>query len=158
MAKKEKDKSLQAKVAKAKDKAYGKRSVKLYDQLAFGKLSKAEKKNMNKMNAISVIQSSGADKVSIKDTGKYTKNKAGGGWPAKKLIATVSKVDADAYNLIVKRAKAKGLKGEEARAAIAKALKPTARTVKTERSRTATRAQGIANRQSKKRKSTDLTR
>ena len=70
----------------------------------------------------------------------------------------VSRPDSDTYNLLAKRAKAKGLKGAEAKAAIEKAFKSTARTVKTERERTVTRAKGVVNRQSKKRKNTDLTR
>ena len=70
----------------------------------------------------------------------------------------VSKSDADTYNLLAKRAKAKGLKGAESKAAIEKAFKSTARTVKTERERSVTRAKGIVNRQSNKRKNTDLTR
>ena len=70
--------------------------------------------------------------------------------------ATVKKVDSDAYRLLSKLAKGKGLKGVEAETAIQKAFKAVARTVGTERKRTLTRAEGITKRQSNKRKNTNL--
>jgi hypothetical protein len=106
-----------------------------------------------------------------KNTRKYEVLKKAGAVKAEKLrylsVANekpspvkyaVSRPDSDTYNLLAKRAKAKGLKGKEAKAAIEKAFKSTARTVKTERERSVTRAKGVVNRQSKKRKNTDLTR
>jgi len=153
--KKNTPKSTESQARKAAKKAYGKKELKVNDYLAFGNLSKKERKNQNKMDKISAIRSSGTSKPEIKDTGKYTK---GGAWPAKKLKVTVSKVDSDAYNILKKKAKAAGLSGVDADIAISKALKVVAPRMKSERSRTATRAKGIANREQKKRSNTDLTR
>jgi hypothetical protein len=70
--------------------------------------------------------------------------------------ASVKKVDADAYNLLAKRAKAAGLKGKDADAAIQKAIKAVSTRMTNDRQRTASRGEAIARRESKKRKNTDL--
>jgi ElaB/YqjD/DUF883 family membrane-anchored ribosome-binding protein len=70
--------------------------------------------------------------------------------------ASVKKVDADAYNLLAKRAKAAGLKGKDADAAIQKAIKAVSTRMTNDRERTASRGEFIARRESKKRKNTDL--
>ena len=70
--------------------------------------------------------------------------------------ASVKKVDADAYNLLAKKAKAAGLKGEDATAAINKALKAVSTRMTNDRQRTASRGEFIVRRESKKRKNTDL--
>ena len=69
---------------------------------------------------------------------------------------SVKKVDSDAYNLLAKRAKAAGLKGKDADAAIQKALKAVSTRMTNDRQRTASRGEAIVRRESKKRKSTDL--
>ena len=72
--------------------------------------------------------------------------------------ASVKTVDSDAYNLLAKRAKAAGLKGQDAKIAISKSLNAISRQMQTDRGRSATRAEGIAKREQKKRRNTDLTR
>jgi hypothetical protein len=72
--------------------------------------------------------------------------------------ASVKTVDSDAYNLLAKRAKAAGLKGRDAKIAISKSLNAISRQMETDRGRSATRAEGIAKREQKKRRNTDLTR
>ena len=69
---------------------------------------------------------------------------------------SVKKVDSDAYNVLAKRAKAAGLKGKDAKAAIDKAIKSVSTRMANERGRTATRAEGIARRETKKRRNTRL--
>jgi hypothetical protein len=78
------------------------------------------------------------------------------GGPAMVTKASVKKVDSDAYNLLAKRAKAKGLKGKDANAAIGKAIKGVSNRMKNDRQRTASRGEAIVRRESKKRKNTDL--
>jgi hypothetical protein len=78
------------------------------------------------------------------------------GGPTMVTKASVKKVDADAYNLLAKRAKAAGLKGKDAEAAIQKAIKAVSSRMTNDRQRTASRGEAIARRESKKRKSTDL--
>jgi hypothetical protein len=71
--------------------------------------------------------------------------------------ATVKKVDADAYDMLSKLAKGKALKGAEAERAIQKAFKIVAPRMKNDRERTASRAEFIARRESKKRGNTNLS-
>jgi hypothetical protein len=71
--------------------------------------------------------------------------------------ASVKTVDSDAYNLLAKRAKAAGLKGKSAEAAISKALKTVSTRMSNDRNRTANRAEAIARREAKKRKNTNLS-
>jgi len=70
--------------------------------------------------------------------------------------ASVKKVDADAYNLLAKRAKAAGLKGKEAEAAISKAIKAVSSRMTNDRQRTASRGEAIVRREAKKRSGTNL--
>jgi hypothetical protein len=70
--------------------------------------------------------------------------------------ATVKKVDAAAYDMLSKLAKGKALKGAEAEAAIQKALKAVSSRMQNDRNRTASRAEFIARRESKKRGNTNL--
>jgi len=78
------------------------------------------------------------------------------GGPTMITKASVKKVDSDAYNVLAKRAKAAGLKGKDAKIAIDKAIKSVSTRMANERGRTATRAEGIARRETKKRRSTQL--
>lgn len=138
--------SLSEKTKKAKDKAYGTKEVKIYKKTTFKDYLE---QNDRKVNRRTRVLDNARRVISTRDTG---------GIMGTTDLAKIKKTDVDAYNLLAKRAKTKGLKGKEAKAAIEKAFKSTARTIKTERSRTATRGQGMVNRQSKKRKNTDLTR
>jgi hypothetical protein len=70
--------------------------------------------------------------------------------------ATVKRVDLDAYDLLSKQAKASGLKGKEAEAAISKALGKVSTRMTNDRQRTAARGKAILNRQAKKRQSINL--
>jgi hypothetical protein len=151
---KNKPKSTQSQANKATRKAYGKKEIKVNDYLAFGNLSKKDRKNQDKMDKISSIRGSGSSKIEVKDTGKYTK---GGDWPSKKLKVTISKVDSDAYKVLKKKATIAGLSGVDAKIAIDKALMIVAPRMKSDRSRTATRAKAIDKRESKKRRNTNLS-
>ena len=71
--------------------------------------------------------------------------------------ASAKKVDVDAYNLLAKRAKAAGLKGKDAEAAIQKAIKAVSTRMTNDRQRTASRGEFIARRERKKRQNTDLS-
>jgi ElaB/YqjD/DUF883 family membrane-anchored ribosome-binding protein len=71
--------------------------------------------------------------------------------------AEVKRVDLDAYDILAKRAKAAGLKGKSAEAAISKALKTVSTRMSNDRNRTANRAKAIARREAKKRKNTNLS-
>ena len=92
--------------------------------------------------------------------GKLTPTKAKDfylGGPTMVTKASVKKVDADAYNLLAKKAKAAGLKGKEAEAAIQKAIKAVSTRMTNDRQRTASRGEAIARREANKRKNTDLS-
>jgi hypothetical protein len=143
-----KGKSEKERVAKAVNKARGmveKKGVKDY-----GFFSNVRPSDMKTTREYKVLKKAGAVKAEKK---KYLSVSSEKPMPVK---YKVSKADADTYNLLAKRAKDKGLKGAEARAAINKVMKGTARQVKVERERTVTRAKGIVNAQSKKRKNTNL--
>ena len=71
--------------------------------------------------------------------------------------ASVKKVDSDAYNLLSKKAKAAGLKGKDAEAAISKAIKAVSTRMTNDRQRTASRGEAIARREAKKRSNTNLS-
>ena len=71
-------------------------------------------------------------------------------------VAKVKKVDSDAYNLLSKKAKAAGLKGKDAEAAINKALKAVSTRMTNDRQRTASRGEAIARREASKRRNTNL--
>jgi hypothetical protein len=78
------------------------------------------------------------------------------GGPTMVTKASVKKVDSDAYNLLAKKAKAAGLKGKDATAAIQKALKPVSSRMTNDRQRTASRGEAIVRRETKKRRNTNL--
>jgi hypothetical protein len=63
---------------------------------------------------------------------------------------TYSKVDRDAYDLVMKRAARSGLSPKDAAKAIENAIRVTSAEIKSDRSRTASRAEGIAKRELKK--------
>jgi BRCT domain type II-containing protein len=73
-----------------------------------------------------------------------------------KNVVKVKKVDSDAYNVLSKRAKAAGLKGAEAEAAINKAFKTVSTRMTNDRQRTASRGEAIVRRESKKRSNKNL--
>jgi len=63
---------------------------------------------------------------------------------------TYSKVDSDAYNLVMQRAARSGLSPKDAEKAIRDAIRVSSANMKTDRSRTTSRAEGIAKRELKK--------
>jgi hypothetical protein len=78
------------------------------------------------------------------------------GGPEMITKASVKKVDSDAYDILEKRAKAAGLKGSDATAAINKALKAVSTRMTNDRQRTASRGEAIARREKRKRRNTNL--
>jgi ElaB/YqjD/DUF883 family membrane-anchored ribosome-binding protein len=69
------------------------------------------------------------------------------GGPEMVTKASVKKVDSDAYDILEKRAKAAGLKGSDATAAINKALKAVSTRMTNDRQRTASRGEAIVRRE-----------
>ena len=63
---------------------------------------------------------------------------------------TYSKVDRDAYNLVMERAAGAGLSPKDAAKAIRDAIRVSSANMKTDRSRTASRAEGIAKKELKR--------
>ena len=136
---------------KARSKASGKVEIDTIKKVGFVKslLQKpSDKKYSKKANVI--------DRASKLKPTKYKQFYYGG--DAMVTKASVKRVDSDAYNLLAKRAKAAGLKGRDANIAISKSLNAISRQMETDRGRSATRAEGIAKREQKKRRNTDLTR
>jgi hypothetical protein len=129
---------------KAKDKAYGTKEVRIYKKTNVKDIV-AAKASVNRRAKI------------LDNSGKVISTRYGGILGSTKL-AKIKKTDVDAYNLLAKRAKAAGLKGKDAKVAISKSLDVISRQMKTDRGRSATRAEGIAKREQKKRRNTDLTR
>ena len=78
------------------------------------------------------------------------------GGPEMVTKASVKKVDSDAYDILEKRAKAAGLKGSDATAAINKALKAVSTRMTNDRQRTASRGEAIVRREERKRRNTNL--
>jgi hypothetical protein len=93
----------------------------------------------------------------LKEAGKVRKIVADQGMagPYNERIV-VKKVDSDAYDVLSNLAKGKALKGAEAEKAIQKAYKTVASRMQNDRNRTASRAEFIARRESKKRSNTNL--
>jgi acetoin utilization deacetylase AcuC-like enzyme len=137
------------KAKKAKQKAYGKKTD-YFDKPSKGEvgervtstgwekakaLEKAKKTKIKNATKKEVYQAYESDEKNlVKSTAK----------------ARYSNVDSDAYDLLMKRAQAAGMSASQTKKAISQALKSTARQIGTERSRTATRATGIAKREAKK--------
>ena len=96
-------------------------------------LKKAKEKNLSDKEARAMYE--GADpKAKGKDFSRVT----------------YSRVDRDAYNLVMQRAAKSGLSPKDADKAIKNAIRVTSANIKTDRSRTASRAEGIAKRELKK--------
>ena len=136
---------------KARSKASGKVEIDTIKKVGFIKnlgQRPSDKKYSRKANVIDRAEK-------LKPT-KYKQFYYGG--DAMVTKASVKTVDSDAYNLLAKRAKAAGLKGRDAKIAISKSLNAISRQMETDRGRSATRAEGIAKREQKKRRNTDLTR
>jgi hypothetical protein len=127
---------------KAKDKAYGTKEVRIYKKTKLKDIV-ADKASVNRRAKI------------LGNSGKVISTRYGGILGSTKL-AKIKKTDVDAYDLLAKRAKAAGLKGKDAKVAISKAIKGVSTRMANERGRTATRAEGIARRETKKRRNTRL--
>ena len=136
---------------KARSKASGKVEIDTIKKVGFIKnlgQKPSDKKYSRKANVI--------DRAAKLKPTTYKQSYYGG--DAMVTKASVKTVDSDAYNLLAKRAKAAGLKGRDAKIAISKSLNAISRQMETDRGRSATRAEGIAKREQKKRRNTDLTR
>jgi hypothetical protein len=147
MAKKEKM-STEAKAKAARAKASGKVEIKPIKKEGFFSGKKpSEAKYTRKANVLASAK---------KLTATEAKPLYMGG-PNMVTKASAKKVDSDAYNLLAKKAKAAGLKGKDAEAAIQKAIKAVSTRMSNERNRTASRGEFIARREKKKRMNTDLS-
>jgi hypothetical protein len=142
--------SLKKQAKKARSKASGKIEIDTIKKVGFVK-SLGQRPSDKKYSRKAKVLSKADKLISATKTRQFY---AGG--PEMVTKATVKKVDSDAYNLLAKRAKAKGLKGKDARVAISKSLNAMSRQMETERNRTATRAEAIARREKKKRRNTNL--
>ncbi len=86
--------------------------------------------------------------VSNKEARAMTENPKAKGKDFSKV--TYSKADRDAYDLVMKRAASSGLSPRDADKAIKNAIRVTSAGIKSDRSRTASRAEGVAKRELKK--------
>jgi len=93
--------------------------------------------------------------VSNKEARAMTENPKAKGKDFSKV--TYSKVDRDAYDLVMQRAAKSGLSPKDAAKAIRDAIRVSSANMKTDRSRTASRAEGIAKKELK-RKQNKLSR
>jgi ElaB/YqjD/DUF883 family membrane-anchored ribosome-binding protein len=137
--------SLAQKVKKAKDEAYGTKQINVRKRPSIADEASTKKMPVNRNARI------------LNKTGKVIKitSKQGVSGPYAEK-ATVRKVNLDAYDLLSKQAKASGLKGKEAEAAISKALGRVSTRMINDRQRTAARGKAIVNRDTKKRRSINL--
>lgn len=94
---------------------------------------------------------------SLAKAGKVISSRGNAGALGVTNVVKVKKVDSDAYNLLSKKAKAAGLKGKDAEAAINKALKAVSTRMTNDRQRTASRGEAIARREERKRRNTNLS-
>ena len=140
------------KAKKAREKAYGKKT-KYFDKPSKGEVGeRITSAEYNKAKALEKAKKTKIKGATAKDVMReYEADKS----DAKKIAKGVAKarysnVDSDAYDLLMKRAQAAGMSASQTKKAISQALKSTARQIGSERSRTATRGTGIANREAKK--------
>jgi hypothetical protein len=143
MAKKEKM-TTAAKAKAARNKASGTREVRLY-----------KPQGLKEGLGIEDIKVSRGAKVLAK-ANKVISSRGNAGPLGIQNVVKVKKVDSDAYNVLSKRAKAAGLKGKEAEAAIQKAFKTVSTRMTNDRQRTASRGEAIVRREAKKRSSKNL--
>ena len=143
MAKKE-EMSTTAKAKAARNKASGTREVRLYKE-----------QGIKEGLGVADIKVSRGAKVLAK-ANKVISSRDNAGTFGKKNVVKVKKVDSDAYNILSKRAKAAGLKGKEAEAAIQKAFKTVSTRMTNDRQRTASRGEAIVRREAKKRSNKNL--
>jgi len=148
-------KSTEQKAKEARAMASGKISFKVGGVRQYGGTpTKYEKENARKVSATYALKDNNRKNVDVKETKDKTKLMSG---MAKVYKVTAPKVDADAYNVLAKKAKAAGLTGSDADAAISKAMKAVSTRMRNDRQRTASRGEAIVRRESKKRKNTDLS-
>jgi ElaB/YqjD/DUF883 family membrane-anchored ribosome-binding protein len=143
MAKKE-EMTTAAKAKAARNKASGTREVRLY-----------KPQGLKEGLGIEDVKVSRGAKVLAK-ANKVISSRDNAGPLGIKNVVKVKKVDSDAYNILSKRAKAAGLKGKEAEAAIQKAFKTVSTRMTNDRQRTASRGEAIVRREAKKRSGKNL--
>jgi hypothetical protein len=146
-------KSTEQKAKEARAMASSKVTYKIANVRMSNPETKYEKANQAKVSATESISKSNRKNVDIQKSKGATR--LGGGFFGV-LKVTTPKVDVDAYNVLAKRAKAAGLKGSDADAAIDKALKAVTNRMKNDRQRTASRGEAIVRRETKKRRNTNL--
>jgi hypothetical protein len=100
----------------ARAMASGTKSIKFTNVQTYGNISKKDQKNMQAQNKILSIANKIDGKKTLGETVKLAptgkRKKASSSFlSAKEYKAIVKKVDSDAYDLLVKKAKAVGLKG-----------------------------------------------
>jgi hypothetical protein len=149
------------KAKEARAMASGTKSIKFTNVQTYGNISKKDQKNMQAQNKILSIANKIDGKKTLGETVKLAptgkRKKASSSFlSAKEYKAIVKKVDSDAYDLLVKKAKAVGLKGMDADIAIDKALKNVSNRMKNDRQRTASRGEAIVRREERKRRNTNL--
>jgi hypothetical protein len=148
-------KSTAQKARDAREKASGTQSFKVAGVRQFGGTpTKYEKQNAAKVSATYALKKNNEKGVKVEETKGKTKLMSGF---AKVYKVTTPKVDADAYSILAKKAKAAGLKGMDAEAAVEKAMKAVSTRMKNDRQRTASRGEAIVRRERKKRQNTDLS-
>jgi hypothetical protein len=150
MAGKKEKRSVESRAKEARSKASGKIEIDTIKKVGFVK-SLGQKPSDKKYSRKAKILDKSNKLISATKTKQFY---AGG--PEMVTKASVKKVDSDAYNLLAKRAKAKGLKGKDAEIAIAKSLNAISRQMGTERNRSASRAEAISRREKNKRRNTNL--
>ena len=133
------------KAKKARDAASGTTEIKIYKKSTAKNYFENADRKVNR-----------GPRVLAKE-GKVISTRDNAGLMGTKEVAKVKKVDAAAYNVLSKLAKGKALKGAEAEAAIQKAFKTVSTRMGNDRDRTASRAEFIAKRESKKRSGTNLS-
>ena len=147
-------KSTEQKAKEARAMASGTKSFKVAGVRQYGgDFTKYEKENANKVAATYALKKSNKKDVKVEETKGKTRLMSGF---AKVYKVTSPKVDIDAYNVLAKKAKAAGLKGSDADAAIEKAIRTVSTRMRNDRQRTASRGEAIVRRESKKRKNTNL--
>ena len=128
----------------ARDKASGTREVRLY-----------KPQGIKEGLGIEDVKVSRGAK-SLAKAGKVISARGNAGPLGVTNVVKVKKVDSDAYNILSKKAKAAGLKGADATAAINKALKAVSTRMTNDRQRTASRGEAIVRREERKRRNTNL--
>ena len=149
--KKTKAPSVKKEAKKARSKASGTTEIDTIKKVGFIK-SLGQRPSDKKYSRKALVLGSGAKVIAQT---KHRRFYAGG--PEMVTKVSVKKVDSDAYNTLARRAKAAGLKGKDAKAAIERSLGIVSTRMETERGRSARRAEAKARQNKSRRRNTPLT-